>query len=157
MSGLEFLCWAQKKQQEQPDIPSIGRLLGMEIDEVDEGRVVMSLNTRPDYANPLGTVHGGIAATLLDSVRGCAVHTTLPPRVGYTTLELKVNYIRAVPLDAGKLTAQGTVIHTGRRTATTELLSAPAEVNRTWPRPDDRDAPALRRQRRSTAEFFCLA
>ncbi|WP_043267591.1 PaaI family thioesterase [Streptomyces sp. CT34] len=120
MSGLEFLCWAQKKQQEQPDIPSIGRLLGMEIDEVEEGRVVMSLNTRPDYANPLGTVHGGIAATLLDSVMGCAVHTTLPPRVGYTTLELKVNYIRAVPLDAGKLTARGTVIHTGRRTATAE-------------------------------------
>ncbi|UQA94422.1 PaaI family thioesterase [Streptomyces halobius] len=120
MSGLEFLRWAQKKQQEQPTFPSIGRLLGMEIDETEEGRVVMSLNTKPDHANPLGTVHGGIAATLLDSVMGCAVHTTLPPRVGYTTLELKVNYIRTVPLDAGKLTAQGTVIHTGRRTATAE-------------------------------------
>lgn len=118
MTGLELLRWIQTNDDEQ--IPSIRRLIGMRFDEVDHGRVVMSLGTRPDFANPLGTVHGGIAATLLDSVMGCAVHTTLPAGVGYTTLELKVNYIRAAGTDGQLLTATGTVIHAGRRTATAE-------------------------------------
>jgi uncharacterized protein (TIGR00369 family) len=118
MSGLELMRWVQTERP--TDIPSIGRLLGMRFDEVEHGRIVLSLDTRPDFANPLGTVHGGIAATLLDSAMGCAVHTTLPAGVGYTTLELKVNYIRAARTDGQSLTAEGTVIHTGRRTATAE-------------------------------------
>jgi uncharacterized protein (TIGR00369 family) len=118
MSGLDLLRWVQTELP--ADTPSIGRLLGMRFDEVEHGRVVISLNTRPDFANPLGTVHGGIAATLLDSVMGCAVHTTLPAGVGYTTLELKVNYIRTAHTDGRTLTAAGTVIHAGRRTATAE-------------------------------------
>ncbi|MFJ3492007.1 PaaI family thioesterase [Streptomyces sp. NPDC086091] len=73
-----------------------------------------------NFANPLGTVHGGIAATLLDSALGCAIHTTLPAGTSYTTLELKVNYIRAARTEGQRLTAEGTVIHTGRRTATAE-------------------------------------
>lgn len=118
MTGLELMRWIQR---EQPvDSPSIGRLLGMRFDEVDHGRIVISLDTRPDFANPLGTVHGGIAATLLDSVMGCAVHTTLPAGVSYTTLELKVNYIRAARTDGQTLTAEGAVIHVGRRAATAE-------------------------------------
>ena len=92
----------------------------MRFDDVDHGRVVISLDTRPDFANPSGTVHGGIAATILDSVMGCAVHTTLPAGVSYTTLELKVNYIRAARTDGQTLTATGTVIHSGRRIATAE-------------------------------------
>jgi uncharacterized protein (TIGR00369 family) len=64
-------------QTELPaDIPSIGRLLGIRFDEVEHGRVVISVETRRDFANPLGAAHGGVAATLLDSVMGCAVHTT---------------------------------------------------------------------------------
>ncbi|WP_405634686.1 PaaI family thioesterase [Streptomyces sp. NBC_00056] len=118
MTGLELMRWMQAERP--TDIPSIGRLLGMRIDEVDHGRIVISLDTRPDFANPLGTVHGGIAATLLDSVMGCAVHTTLPAGAGYTTLELKVNYIRAARTDGQILTAEGNVIHDGRRTATAE-------------------------------------
>ncbi|TXS42252.1 PaaI family thioesterase [Streptomyces sp. uw30] len=118
MTGLELMRWVQTERP--TDIPSIGRLLGMRFDEVDNGRVVISLDTRPDFANPLGTVHGGIAATLLDSVMGCAVHTTLPAGVGYTTLELKVNYIRAARTEGQTLTATGSVIHAGRRTATAE-------------------------------------
>ncbi|WP_416486233.1 PaaI family thioesterase [Streptomyces sp. CL12] len=116
MTGLELMRWVQSERP--ADIPSIGRLLGMRFDEVEHGRVVVSLDTRPDFANPLGTVHGGIAATLLDSAMGCAVHTTLPAGVGCTTLELKVNYIRAARTDGQTLTAEGTVIHAGRRTAT---------------------------------------
>jgi uncharacterized protein (TIGR00369 family) len=118
MSGLDLMRWVQKERP--ADIPSIGRLLGMRFDDVDNGRIVISLDTRPDFANPLGAVHGGIAATLLDSAMGCAVHTTLPAGVGYTTLELKVNYIRAAQTDGTTLTAEGTVIHAGRRTATAE-------------------------------------
>ncbi|MFF0195821.1 PaaI family thioesterase [Streptomyces anulatus] len=118
MTGLELMRWVQTELP--TDIPSIGSLLGMRFDEVDHGRIVISLDTRPDFANPLGTVHGGIAATLLDSVMGCAVHTTLPAGAGYTTLELKVNYIRTARTDGQKLIAEGTVIHAGRRVATAE-------------------------------------
>lgn len=118
MNGLELIRWVQTERP--TDVPSIDRLLGLRFDEVDHGRVVISLKTRPDFANPLGTVHGGIAATLLDSVMGCAVHTTLPAGVGYTTLELKVNYIRAASTNGQTLTATGNVIHCGRRTATAE-------------------------------------
>ncbi|GGF17720.1 PaaI family thioesterase [Williamsia phyllosphaerae] len=117
LSGLELL--RHTTSLDDPP-PSIGRLLGMRFDEIDEGRVVMSLDTRPDFSNPLGTVHGGICATLLDSVMGCAVHTHLAAGVGYTTLELKVNYIRAVATDDVTLVATGTTIHVGRRVATAE-------------------------------------
>lgn len=118
MTGLEQIRLLQA--QSPTDTPSIGRLLGMRFDEVDHGRVVMSVQTRPDFSNPLGTVHGGIAATLLDSVVGCAVHTMLPAGVSYTTLELKVNYVRAVQTNGQVITATGTIIHFGQRTATAE-------------------------------------
>lgn len=117
MSGLELLRAWQPGSDERP---SIGRLLGMRPVRIDEGEVVFAVTPQPDFANPLGTVHGGICATLLDSVMGCAVHTTLPAGVGYTTLELKVNYIRSVPLDADEITGIGTVIHVGGRTATAD-------------------------------------
>ena len=77
-SGLDLLRWIQSERP--TDVPSIGRLLGIRFDEIDHGRVVLSLDTRTDFANPLGTVHGGIAATMLDSAMGCAVHTTPTPR-----------------------------------------------------------------------------
>ncbi|MFJ2079497.1 PaaI family thioesterase [Streptomyces anulatus] len=114
MTGLELMRWVQTELP--TDIPSIGSLLGMRFDEVDHGRIVISLDTRPDFANPLGTVHGGIAATLLDSVMGCAVHTTLPAGAGYTTLELKVNYIRTA--------------RTGRNSSPRERSSTPAAASR---------------------------
>ncbi|MEU7633221.1 PaaI family thioesterase [Nocardia sp. NPDC049220] len=117
LSGLELLRTAMT----MPDRPPfIGDLVGMEIEELEHGRVVFALRTRPDFANPLGTTHGGICATLLDSVMGCAVHTTLAAGIGYTTLELKINYIRAVPVDGQRLTATGSTIHVGRTTATAE-------------------------------------
>ncbi len=118
MSGLDQMRWVQSDLP--ADVPSIGRLLGMRFDEVEFGRIVISLDTRPDFANPLGAVHGGIAATLLDSAMGCAVHTTLTAGATFTTLELKVNYIRTARTDGMTLTAEGGVIHTGRRTATAE-------------------------------------
>lgn len=118
MTGLETLRWV--KDHDGEEIRSIRRLIGMRFDAIDAGRVTMSLTTQPDFTNPLGSVHGGIAATLLDSVMGCAVHTLLEAGVGYTTLELKVNYIRAATIDGQRLSAEGTTIHVGRRTATAE-------------------------------------
>ncbi|MEU6485998.1 PaaI family thioesterase [Streptomyces sp. NPDC046887] len=117
-SGLEVIRRVQA--QGGTGRPFIGELLGMRFDTVEHGRVVISLDTRPEFANPLGSTHGGVAATLLDSVMGCAVHTTLPAGVGYTTLELKVNYIRAARTDGLTLVAEGTTVHVGRRTATAE-------------------------------------
>ncbi|MFC9964293.1 PaaI family thioesterase [Nocardia ignorata] len=118
MSGLQLLRAMSALPLDQ--VPSIGRLLGMSVLELEEGRVTLAIETRPDFANPLGTVHGGICATLLDSVMGTAVHTTLAPGLGYSTLELKVNFIRTVATDGQRLTATGTIVHVGRRTATAE-------------------------------------
>ena len=118
MSGLEIMRFIQTSGV--PEIPSIARLVGMSFDEVENGSITASLETRPDFANPLGIVHGGIAATLLDTVMGCAVHTTLAAGVGYTTLELKINYVRPAHTGGQKLIGTGNVIHSGRRVATAE-------------------------------------
>ncbi|GAA4625215.1 PaaI family thioesterase [Actinoallomurus vinaceus] len=98
----------------------IGGLLGMTVETLEPGRVVFGLRTRPDLGNPLGTLHGGVYSTLLDSAMGCAVHTSLPEGAAYTTLELKVNLVRAVALDGVGLRCEGTVIHLGGRVATTD-------------------------------------
>jgi uncharacterized protein (TIGR00369 family) len=100
--------------------PPIARLLGMEIAEADPGRVVFSLRPAEWMYNPIGSVHGGIAATLLDSCMGCAVHTTLESGVGYTTTDLQVRYLRPMSADSGRVLAEGRVVHAGRRTATAE-------------------------------------
>lgn len=117
MTGLELLRFFTS-MPEPP--PNIGQLMGMEFESLEEGAVTFSLVTRPDMTNPIGSLHGGICATLLDSVMACAVHTTLAPGVGYGTLELKVNYIRSVPTDGRRIIGHGNVIHVGRRTATAE-------------------------------------
>lgn len=117
MTGLEVLRY-MTGLPERP--PNIAQLVGMEVESLEEGNVSFSLNARPDMTNPIGSLHGGICATLLDSVMGCAVHTTLGAGVGYGTLELKVNYIRSVPTDGRRIIGYGKTIHVGRRTATAE-------------------------------------
>lgn len=117
MSGLDLLRSAISRLDE---VPGIGQLLGMQLDSAEEGEVVFSLNTRPDFANVAGAVHGGIYAALLDSAMGCAVHSTLEPGVGYSTLELKVNLTRGVPTGGARLVGTGRTLHVGRRTATAE-------------------------------------
>ena len=88
--------------------------------EVALGKTVFQGTPQLKHFNPLGTVHGGWYATLLDSAVGCAVHTTLPAGVGYTTAELSVNIVRAANLQTGLLRVTGTVIHAGRQLATAE-------------------------------------
>ncbi|WP_308286832.1 PaaI family thioesterase [Actinomadura parmotrematis] len=98
----------------------IGALLGMTAESLEVGRAVFGLEPSPRFGNPLGTVHGGVLSTLLDSAMSCAVHTSLPEGAGYTTLELKVNFVRAVPIQGGRLRCEGTTVHMGRRVATCE-------------------------------------
>jgi uncharacterized protein (TIGR00369 family) len=100
--------------------PGITSLLGLSVETLEPGRVVLGLETRPDFGNPLGGLHGGVYSTLLDSAMACSVHASLPEGAGYTTLELKVNFIRPVRLDGVKLRCEGTTVHLGGRVATTE-------------------------------------
>ena len=95
-------------------------MLGMEIVEVAPSRVVFALEPAEWMFNPIGSVHGGIAATLLDSAMGCAIHTALPAGTGYTTADLEVRYLRAMTAETGRVRAVGTVVQTGRRQATAE-------------------------------------
>ena len=98
----------------------IAELLGFTISEVDHGRVTVELEPQDKHYNPIGMVHGGVTATLLDTVMGCAVHSTLPQGVGYSTADISVRYLRPITVRTGAIVAVGTVVHQGRRTATAE-------------------------------------
>lgn len=100
--------------------PPIARLLRIGLAEVGEGRAVFTTDPGEDHYNPIGVVHGGLAATLLDSALGCAVHSTLPRGATYATIELKVSFVRPVTRDTGPLRAEGTVVHRGATIATAE-------------------------------------
>jgi uncharacterized protein (TIGR00369 family) len=100
--------------------PPIMQTLDFTLIEVEHGRALFEGNPALNHYNPLGTVHGGYAATLLDSCMGCAVHTTLPKGVSYTTLEFKVSLIRAITADTGPVRAEGRILNVGRRAATAE-------------------------------------
>jgi uncharacterized protein (TIGR00369 family) len=116
-SGLEFL--REILAGRVPAAP-IGALLGFALEEVEHGRVVFSLEPGEDHYNPIGSVHGGIFATMLDSAAGCAVHSTLPRGTGYTSLDLTVKFLRPITADTGKVHAVGRVVNSGRRTALAE-------------------------------------
>lgn len=116
-TGLEFM---QAMLAGKLPYPHIMDTLDFALVEVAEGRAVFLGTPQLKHFNPLGTVHGGWYATLLDSALGCAVHTTLPAGRGYTTAELGVNIVRAANHKAGPLRAIGTVIHVGRQLATAE-------------------------------------
>lgn len=117
MSGLEYL---RKIVAGELPRPPISALMNFSLAELDEGRAVFAVEPAEYHYNPLGVVHGGLAATILDSAMGCAVHTTLPAGVGYTTLEIKVNYVRAMTKETGPVRCEANVIHVGGRTATAE-------------------------------------
>ena len=100
--------------------PPIARAMGFWMSEVERGRVVFTYEPSLEHYNPLGSVHGGVAATLLDSVMGCAVHSTLKAGIGFTTLEIKINYVRAISDKTGPVQAEGKVINVGSRVGTAE-------------------------------------
>lgn len=100
--------------------PPIANTLGFTLVEVDHGRAVFECEPAEYHYNPIGIVHAGLASTLLDSAMGCAFATTLDPGVGWTTLELKANFTRALTADTGLVRCTGTVVHPGGTVATTE-------------------------------------
>lgn len=100
--------------------PPIGSLMNMRFLAAELGSTTFTLDPDESMYNPIGVIHGGAMCTLLDSVVGSAVHTTLPVGFGYTSVEIKVNYLRAVSRDSGTLTAVGTVKKAGRRIAFAE-------------------------------------
>lgn len=100
--------------------PPISRTLSFHLTEADEGRAVFTGTPSFEVYNPLGTVHGGWTATLLDSALACAVHSTLQPGEGYTTLEFKVNCVRPITETSGEMRCEGKVVHRGGRIATSE-------------------------------------
>lgn len=104
------------------DIPyaAIAKTLDFTLVEIDAGRAVFQGRPLAQHLNPLGTVHGGWAATLLDSALGCSVHTMMPPGRGYTTAELSVNYVKGLTPRVSRVRAEGKVIHCGRQLATAE-------------------------------------
>lgn len=117
MTGLSY--WSAVVDGQLP-APPIGELLQMRVVGVEYGRITFTCRPDASMYSPLGMVHGGVACTLLDTVASCALHTTLPEGVGYTSVEIKVNYLKSVTLASGELTAVGTVVKPGSRVAFTE-------------------------------------
>jgi uncharacterized protein (TIGR00369 family) len=117
LSGLEYL---QKLVTGALPRPPMNALMNFDLVELSEGHAVFAVEPAEYHYNPIGVVHGGLAATLLDSAMGCAVHSTLPAGAGYTTLEVKVNFVRALTAETGRVRCEAKLVHLGGRTATAE-------------------------------------
>jgi len=118
--SLDGLAYMQEMIAGRIPVPPIMRLLGYRLAQVGDGLAVFECEPAEQHYNPIGVVHGGLAMTLLDSAMGCCVHTRLPAGTGYTTLETKVNLVRAITAKTGLIRATGKVIHLGGKTATAE-------------------------------------
>jgi uncharacterized protein (TIGR00369 family) len=116
LSGLEVL----RAMIADGRRPPIAQTLQFDLIEVEEGRAVFVATPGPHANNPIGSIHGGYAATLLDSACGCAVHASLGPTQAYTTMEIKVAYHRALSADTGPVRAEGKVVTIGKRVAFAE-------------------------------------
>lgn len=147
LKGLEFM---QAFLTGALPSPPFMELLGIRIVSVNPGSVAFEFEPAEYMYSPLGNVHGGIVTVLLDTAMGCSFHTTLPAGVGYTTIELKVNFLRPVTARSGTLRAEGHVVHSGARVATTDArlsdrenrLHAHATSSLLILRPDSERAPA---------------
>jgi uncharacterized protein (TIGR00369 family) len=117
LAGLTGLEQLQSTVEGAMPRPPIMDTLDFEDFRPEAGRVVVTMRAQEFHYNPLGTVHGGVLSALLDTAAACAVHTTLAPGEGYTSLDLTVKFLRPVTVASGLLTCDGTVIQRGRRTA----------------------------------------
>jgi uncharacterized protein (TIGR00369 family) len=117
LSGLEYMRQLMTGERE----PSgMARLMNMRLVEVEEGRAVFAVEPDERHYNGLGIAHGGLAATLLDSALGCAINTVMPAGRVFTTLEMKVNYVRPMRRETGEVRCEAEVLHAGSRVATAE-------------------------------------
>ena len=117
MSGLEFV---QGLVDGSLPLNTMAQTLGYDVIEATEGRVVVAAEPNGDHLNPAGTVHGGFAATLLDTCMGLAIQTTLEKGVAQTTVEFKITLVRPITPDTGPIRAEGVVLSRGRRIGTAE-------------------------------------
>ena len=117
ISGLEFV---QGLADGTLPLNTMARTLGYDVTEATSGRVVVVAEPTSAHLNPAGTVHGGLAATMLDSCMGLAIQTLLDKGVGSTTLEFKVSFVRPITPETGVIRAEGTVVNQGRRVGTAE-------------------------------------
>jgi uncharacterized protein (TIGR00369 family) len=117
MGGLEYVRAIQAGEIPPPPIAVV---MNYSIAELEEGRAVFEGEPGEEHYNPIGVVHGGYAATILDSALGCAVHTTCPVGVGYTSQTLEVKYLRPITRDTGTVRCEADVVYRGRKTATSE-------------------------------------
>jgi len=117
MSGLAFL---EAMRDEVLPGPPMAKTLGFRLTQIEHGKARFEGMPTVEHYNPLGTVHGGWTSTVLDSCMACAVQSTLAPGQAFTTLDLNVNFIRAVTVESGLVFAVGECIHSGRRSATAE-------------------------------------
>ena len=117
MTGLEHL---EAIMSGELPPPPMGLLMRMAPVQLGFGRAVFAGEPGEEHYNPIGTVHGGYAATLLDSAMGCAVQTTLDAGVGYATLEMKINLVRPITADTGRVLAEARTLHRGRTIATAD-------------------------------------
>lgn len=117
MSGLQFLTAIMEGELPAPPIQ---HALDFRLVYVERGSAAFVGNPKFEYYNPIGSVHGGFTAALLDSCMACAVHSTLAVGFSYATIEIKVNYVRAITSDTGEVRAEGKVINAGKRIATAE-------------------------------------
>jgi uncharacterized protein (TIGR00369 family) len=115
MTGLEFV---QGLDQGTLPLNRMAQTLDYDITEAENGRVVVTANPKEIHLNPWGTVHGGLAATMLDSCMGLAIQSTLDKSIGSTTLEFKISFVRPIMPETGPIRAEGTVISRGRRVGT---------------------------------------
>ena len=116
LSGLDYLTGIRDGVF---PAPPIAQLMGMQLTEIEPGVVTFTVDPHESHYNPIGAVHGGIMCTLLDTVTGCAVHSTLQAGWAYTTVDINVSYLRPVTLGSGTLRFTGRVIKGGRRIAFT--------------------------------------
>ncbi len=120
IAGLTGLEAMQAMLRGEIPYAAIAKTLDFTIMEVEPGRALFQGTPGPAHLNPMGTIHGGWYATLLDSALGCAIHTLMPPGRGYTTAELGVNLVKAIGPKVQRIRAEGKVIHCGRQLATAE-------------------------------------
>jgi uncharacterized protein (TIGR00369 family) len=124
MTGMEYMTAIVEGAMPPPPIAVTMLLRPVEL---EEGRVVFEGLPGEEHYNPIGVVHGGYAATLLDSALGCAVHTTLPAGVGYTSLGLEAKYVRPISRDTGRVLCEASVLYRGRKQATAEAALTAAD------------------------------
>jgi uncharacterized protein (TIGR00369 family) len=117
MSGLQFV---QGLANGTLPLNTLAETLGYDVVEAVNGRVVIIAEPKDRLLNPAGTVHGGVAATLLDSSMGLAIHSTLERGISQTTLEFKISFVRPITPETGRITAEGVLLSRGRRVGTAE-------------------------------------